>query len=221
MARRRDPNSALDMFPTPPWATRALLREVPLGLERPAALRVWEPACGKGHMAYVLGETFGHVIATDVHDWGYGQRHDLDFLFATADDAGGPVDWVITNPPFKAAEAFLDKGLSVARRGVALLLRLQFLEGAGRFARVFGTDRRPAVVAPFAERVPMIEGVWDPEASSATAYAWFVWLTTPAPVTIIDTIAPGAAQRHTVLADRYLATPGEARRRRLAKAASG
>jgi hypothetical protein len=31
------------------------------------------------------------------------------------------------------------------------------------------------VAAPFAERVPMLKGRWDPDASSATAYAWFVW----------------------------------------------
>jgi hypothetical protein len=36
--------------------------------------------------------------------------------------------------------------------------------------------REMAVMAPFAERVPMQLGSWDPDLSSATAYAWFVWM---------------------------------------------
>ena len=56
MAQRREPPDALDYFPTPPWATRALFRHVlpVLGVE--AIGRVWEPACGEGHMAAVIAE---------------------------------------------------------------------------------------------------------------------------------------------------------------------
>lgn len=223
MAQRKLTKASLDLFPTPPWATRVLCHEL---LERrgfvcgPRAFSAWEPSCGKGHMAIPLAEFFGRVYATDVHDWGYGDRRDLDFTFAAATDAPGPVDWVIGNPPFKSAELFLDKGLQVARCGVALLLRLQFMEGAGRFERIFAGDRRPAVVAPFAERVAMIEGAWDPEASSATAYAWFIWTVKPVAETVIATIAPGCAQRYTRVQDMVLATPGEAARRKAARKAA-
>ena len=27
----------------------------------------------------------------------------------------------------------------------------------------------------FSERVPMVKGRWDPDGSTATSYAWFVW----------------------------------------------
>jgi len=33
----------------------------------------------------------------------------------------------------------------------------------------------PAMIAQFVERVPMVKGRWDPNASTATSYAWFVW----------------------------------------------
>ena len=31
-------------------------------------------------------------------------------------------------------------------------------------------------MAPYAERLAMVSYVWDPDASSATSYAWFVWI---------------------------------------------
>jgi hypothetical protein len=40
-------------------------------------------------------------------------------------------------------------------------------------------DRPPTLYAPFVERVPMVKGRWDPGASTATSYAWFVWRKAP------------------------------------------
>ena len=54
MAQRNEPKDSPDDFPTPPWATRALLEHV---LDDKATLRdmtCLEPACGAGHMARVL-----------------------------------------------------------------------------------------------------------------------------------------------------------------------
>ena len=56
MAQRREPPDALDFFPTPLWATRALFRHVLPALGIEAVGRVWEPACGQGHMAEVITE---------------------------------------------------------------------------------------------------------------------------------------------------------------------
>lgn len=57
---------------------------------------------------------------------------------------------------------------------MAILARTQFVEGVGRFERLF-RERPPAVFAPFTERVPMVRGRLDQSASTATSYAWFVW----------------------------------------------
>jgi hypothetical protein len=47
-------------------------------------------------------------------------------------------------------------------------------KGVARYERLF-SDRPPTAYAPFAERVPIVRGRWDPDASTATSYAWFVW----------------------------------------------
>jgi hypothetical protein len=230
MASRRAPSIAnkLNFFPTPPWAVRALLHEVLVRrlILKPRPRTAWEPACGAGHCAIPLREVFDQVYATDVHDWGFGDARDLDFSFCGPDEAPYPIDWVISNPPFVLAEMFVKRGLAIATQGVAMLMRLQWLEGGDRYREFFapGAACRPSYVVVFAERVPMIEGAWDPEASSATAYAWFVFLKGAqpelgvAPIEVIH-LRPGMADLYTRMADAGLASPGESARRAAARKA--
>jgi len=80
----------------------------------------------------------------------------------------------VTNPPYFLAEEFVRIGLERAPL-VAMLLRLAFLESvkrshlldAGHLARVH----------VFANRLPMMhrDGWSGKRASSAIAFAWFVW----------------------------------------------
>jgi hypothetical protein len=35
-------------------------------------------------------------------------------------------DWTITNPPFKLAEQFIERALSLSRHGVAMIVRAAF-----------------------------------------------------------------------------------------------
>jgi len=222
MASRISGPESLELFPTPPWATRALVHEIlrgHLGIDT-SALTALDPACGRGHMAIPLAESFASVVATDVHDWGFGVRRDLDFTFASREDFP-PVDWMIANPPFTLAERFLVKALSFVRQGVAMLLRLQILEGGERYRLIYGDPaRRPMLICPFAERVPMIEDVWDPEASSATAYVWLVWSVAGSPTLPLALhIPPGMQKLYTKPGDMVLATPGEAAKRRRARRA--
>ena len=176
MAQRIEPRDSLDFFPTPPWATRALMEHV----LKPHwddfdELNAWEPAAGEGHMAEVLREYFRHVHASDVHDYGRGYAVG-SFTGEGADTARCPrvADWVITNPPFNLAEAFLRRAQAVARRGIALLVRMAWLETGERYREIFSRTP-PSQVALFAERVPMAKGRWDPKGSTATAYAWVIW----------------------------------------------
>jgi hypothetical protein len=198
MARRHEPPDALDFFPTPPWATRALLEHVRCQWSDAS---VWEPAAGEGHMAEVLRESCWRVHASDIHDYGRG--------YAIGDFTGGlpraecpfRPDWVITNPPFNEAQAFLDRALGEARDGVAMLLRLVWLEGGDRWRGVFRA-RRPASIHVFAERVPMAKGRWDPDGSTATAYAWFVWRCNGTNLTELTWIPPGQREALTRPDDR-------------------
>lgn len=172
MAQRHEDKSSLDFFPTPGWATRALMEKVlsmrsEEGYE--SSLSCMEPACGAGHMSTVLKEYFEEVVSGDIHDYGYEGTRVGDFLQTTQD-----CDWVITNPPFNLAEQFVQHGLKIARRGVAVLVRTSFLETVGRYERIYQWNP-PRIVAQFSERVPMVKGRVDKKASTATSYAWLVW----------------------------------------------
>lgn len=194
MQNRRDPIDSLDFFPTPPWATRALCEVVlpaiglaPLYLNHHA----WEPACGEGHMAEVLAEYFVSVWSTDVHPYGFGSVG--SFVGEGFDVAQAPehCDWIITNPPFNLAGEFVRRALKDAKRGVAMLTRTSWLDGGARYREIF-EPHPPLAVAQFCERVPMVKGRWDPEASTATSYAWVVWASWMAePETRFIWIPPG------------------------------
>lgn len=184
MAQRVEQADSLDDFPTPPWATRAFVSHY--FDEDLSDASVWEPACGRGHMAQVLSEFFGTVRASDIFDYGYGEVQD----FLTGLAALRSVDWVITNPPFRLAEACLERGRHVARKGVALLTRTVFIESVGRYERVF-KNAPPSKVLQYTERVPMVKGRVDRKASTATGYAWLVWdFAQEGHETILDWIPP-------------------------------
>lgn len=167
MAQRSEPRDSLDDFPTPPWATRALIEHV---IQRDVGDRTClEPACGAGHMSKVLSEYFGTVTSRDVKDYGYGDVQ--DYLGGNASER---YDWVITNPPFRLGEQFILRALNMAREGAAFLVRTTFIESVGRYNRLFSLTP-PSIFAQFVERVPMVKGRLDQSASTATGYCWLVW----------------------------------------------
>lgn len=170
MAQRTEAQDSLDDFPTPPWATRALIEHIITDRHDISQMSCLEPACNRGFMSMVLEEYFGEVRSSDVYPHGYGDVKD----FLEVPYEAGSVDWVITNPPFRLGEAFILKGLSVARKGVAMLTRTVFIESVGRYDRIF-TKHPPTKFAQFTERVPMVKGRLDKKASTATGYCWLVW----------------------------------------------
>jgi hypothetical protein len=151
-----------DFFPTPDWATFALVDNEKFEGQ------IWEPACGDGSMAKVLAAKGNEVIATDLYDRGFGESG-IDFL-ATDREA----DNIVTNPPYNAAEGFVRVGTKRARRKFALLLRLAFLEGANRYRTIFSSNA-PARIWVFSERITFYPAGAVRKGTGTTAYAWFVW----------------------------------------------
>ena len=151
-----------DYFPTPEWATYALLDNEPF------EGAIWEPACGDGSMARVLEQSGHSVEASDLFDRGYGQSG-IDFLAAEK-----IADNIVTNPPYNVAEGFVHAGLSKSRRKLALLLRLAFLEGGNRQRTIF-SETAPTSVWVFSERITFYPAGAVRRGSGTTAYAWFVW----------------------------------------------
>lgn len=169
MAQRSEPKTSLDDFPTPPWATRALVEHIIRDPEI-SSQSCLEPACNRGFMSFVLEEYFGEVTSSDIFDYGYGQVQ--EFLGGSYQEDS--FDWVVTNPPFKMAEDFFFEARRVARVGVALLTRTVFIESVGRYNRLF-SKYPPTYFAQFSERVPMVKGRIDKKASTATGYSWLLW----------------------------------------------
>jgi hypothetical protein len=160
-----------DLYETPAQAVHALLR-----VERIPHV-VWEPACGPGSIVTVLRDAGHEVIATDLVDYGCpDSASGRDFLMEWDSMWALPYqcDAIVTNPPFKLAEQFVAHALKLCPR-VVMLLRLAFLE----------SDRRSAIldagqlarVHVFKDRLPMMHraGWAGPKASSALAFAWFVF----------------------------------------------
>ena len=151
-----------DFYPTPRWATFALIdNEQFRG-------GIWECACGDGAMSVVLEETGNKVISSDLYDRGYGETGH-DFLETTRRFPN-----IITNPPFHSAEGFVASALATATNKFALLLRLAFLESAHRAKTIFHVHP-PSRVWVFSERITFYPKGAVRAGSGTTAYAWFVW----------------------------------------------
>jgi len=180
--QRIEPRDSLDFFPTPPWATRALFEHVLMHLGRKAHCQFqasWEPACGEGHMSETLLEYFRDVFASDIRS--YGRENNIcDFLTSDRIPGAGAFDWIITNPPFNTSTEFVLKALELAGTGVAMFVRLTWLESVGRYEKIF-SRHPPTCVAIFSERVPLHKGRWEDEGTTMTAYIWLVWLKGAAP----------------------------------------
>jgi hypothetical protein len=114
-----------DFFPTPRWATFALIDNEKFAGD------IWESACGDGAMSRVLEETGRSVFSSDLYNRGYGESG-RDFLSWSR-----KANNIVTNPPYNSAEGFAAAGVKNASRKFALLLRLAFLEGANRANTIF------------------------------------------------------------------------------------
>jgi hypothetical protein len=151
-----------DFYPTPEWATYALIENEHF------EGRIWEPACGDGTMVRVLRNSGRPVEGSDLYDRGYGETG-VDFLKSSR-----TVENIVTNPPYNSAEGFVESGRRQATHKVCLLLRLAFLEGANRQRTIFAKTP-PARVWVFSERITFYPAGAVVKGSGTTAYAWFVW----------------------------------------------
>ncbi len=155
-----------DFYPTPAWATHELLKHVAV------EGTVLEPCVGAGDISSVLFDADGVL---DV------MTNDLDRAHINAawhEDATDPwwwsripngFDWVVTNPPFSHAHQILPLAMKFARTGVAMLLRLSYLEPCeGRGAWLAANPPTSLIV------LPRISFTGDGKSDSVTC-AWFVW----------------------------------------------
>lgn len=155
-----------DLYETPSVAVEALLRVENL----PHWL--WEPAAGRGAIVKVLLNAGHTVLASDLVDYGIPTHFSSrDFLM---ERLPAQVEAIVTNPPFKLAEQFVEHALNICPR-VIMLLRLAFMESSRRSHILENCGL--ARIHVFRRRLPMMhrDGWEGRKANSGMAFAWFSW----------------------------------------------
>ena len=158
-----------DFYATPPLAIKQLLDIEDFDNN------VWEPACGMNHIVNELRNRAYNVKCSDIVkmiDDPYIEI--IDFLNFKGTWEGD----IITNPPFKYANEFVEKALEVVKEGarVAMFLKLQFLEGSKRI-KIY-KENPPKIIYVASRRYGCSktgEFNEDGNIGSAICYCWYIW----------------------------------------------
>ena len=153
------------------YATEPKALELLLEIER-FSPKVWECACGEGHLSEVLIKHGYTVFSTDLIERGYGTGG-VDFLSCTEKFDGD----IITNPPYKYAKEFVEHALKLVTDGhkVVMFLKLQFLEGKARRKMFEKLPPKRIYVSTSRLCCAMNGDFGKYSKSNAVTYAWFVW----------------------------------------------
>ena len=132
---------------------------------------IWECACGQGHLSEVLKQHGYIVNSTDLIDRGYGIGG-IDFLQYNEEINCD----ILTNPPYKYAQDFVEHALNIQRDGnkTIMLLKIQFLEGQKR-SKLFSKYPPKYVYVNTKRQTCYLNGDMSRKMSSATCSCWFVW----------------------------------------------
>lgn len=134
--------------------------------------RIWECACGQGHLSKILIDKGYLVKSTDLIDRGYGEGR-INFLEQRGEWNGD----ILTNPPYKYAKEFVEKALELLEQGnhCVMFLKVQFLEGQSR--RELFEHCPPKYVYVHSKRANCAKnGNFDKYGNSnAICYCWYIW----------------------------------------------
>ncbi|MEE8658871.1 hypothetical protein CGLAMM_07345 [Acetobacteraceae bacterium EV16G] len=162
---RRHPD---DWYVEPPGVIEALLE-----VESPFIGRVMDPCCGRGTIPLTYADTPRHTAKMVTSDIVKRWDDVLELApYATSLPRWRP-DSVITNPPFREAQAFIECALENTTDRVCVLLPLNFLGSEKRY--LFFKTRPLARIWHLVPRISMLPGDMPPRGSGMTEYAWFVF----------------------------------------------
>lgn len=168
-----------DFYPTPGWATTELLARVNV------AGSVVEPCVGRSDIAVELtrDSRIREVITNDLDPTRPAELHG-DATDTRWWSGLGPFDWVVTNPPFTVAHKILPLAFQYARVGVAMLLRMSYLEPCeGRLGWLAVHPPQRLIV------LPRISFTGDGKTDQVTC-GWMVWEPASAPMKTPIEIVP-------------------------------
>jgi hypothetical protein len=111
-----------DFYPTPPDCVRALIPHID---DFPGT--IWEPACGDGAISKVLLACGWSVASSDIMHRGY-LADTIDFLRSAPEIHGALRNFrsIVTNPPYRYAEAFIRRAFDLGCTHIAMLLKSNF-----------------------------------------------------------------------------------------------
>lgn len=132
---------------------------------------LWECACGEGHLSEILKKNGYSVLSTDLIDRGYADKIN-DFLKSKTTYDGD----IITNPPFKYADKFVEKAMELLEpnKKLILFLKIQFLESKSRY-ELFKKYPPKYIYVHSSRQMIAKNGEFEKYSSSALCYAWFIW----------------------------------------------
>ena len=137
---------------------------------------IWDPSCGGGNIPDACKARRLPFLGSDIRNRGWPETIVMDFLdpFWRIGQPM-PANHIVCNPPYNVAEQFVLRGLERVRGKVAVIVRTAFLEGSGRYARLF-KPHPPARIWQFSSRISMPPGGVDvPATNGSVAYCWVVW----------------------------------------------
>lgn len=159
-----------DYYATDPIAVRKLIAALRIDRNR----KIWECACGEGHLSKELLSLGYDVYSSDLIDRGYGDV--LDFL--ETNDLPKKCDVILTNPPYKYTNEFVKHSLDLLPDGglCYMLLNINQLAGQKRYNEIY--SRLPMkYVFVFSSRVQCAKNAdfSKTKGYGAINYGWFVW----------------------------------------------
>lgn len=179
-----------DWYVEPLMVSRALFRE-----EKFDGI-IYDPACGMGNIVAEAQQITPLSFGSDIVNRSAYCSFEADFLRDENVLHGRGLnlpyfDHIVTNPPYKYAEAFVQRALDILPTGgkAAFLLPLNWMCGFSK-KRKWLPERRPAVVYAISPRPSMppgtvIEAGEEPEGGRQD-FAWFVWHEEPTKTTRLE-----------------------------------
>jgi len=188
-----------DKYYTPDWMTKVLLKyhsidptkfEKVNGIYTRKKYEIFDPCAGDHAIGRVLEEKLGRkVIHNDPDEKAADQDYNYDMTSHEHWEQmvnNHEIGWVITNPPWTPSicEPIVEFANSVAKIGVAMLLRLSYLEPTKTRGRWLSECPPTALIV-------MPRFSFRGRGSDTMTAAWFIWRTdkkdqTPTSIVIAD-----------------------------------
>lgn len=142
-----------------------------------------DPSCGKKAIEKVLLDYTieKNVYSRDIFDYeqnDYTHRYNFIDSYQYTKELQ-PIDYIITNPPFKYANIFVVNAKKVANKGFAFLMPLSYLHGKSRYDNIFSyNDNYQLKEVYIFTRYPLLSKYLREDGKYETGmqvYAWFYW----------------------------------------------